>query len=242
MQYKRDDMKRDTIKVGEIRGNLKILAISQYRPRKYEVKCLRCGKVFISYSQPITQHPEGCFECREKDLKESVIDKYSKYNGGIFGNLKISGFDGVRNRLRMAKCLCLNCGCQASVPYTKLIKGVVKMCFSCAKKNLDKGHTEISDLSKGGSNLLAITRSTLNKNNTSGYTGVSLMKSGKYRAYINFQRKQFHLGSFDTPEDAAAAYRDAKEKIKTDFIDWYKKAYPDLWDKYKDKVERRQEK
>ena len=233
-------MKRDMIKVGKVRGNLKILAISQYKPRKYEVKCLRCGKVFIAYPQAITQHSEGCFECREKDLKESVIDKYSKYNGGIFGNLKILGFDGVRNRLRMAKCLCLNCGRETSVPYTKLMRGVVKICFTCAKKNLDKGHTEISDLSKGGSNLLAITRSTLNKNSTSGFTGVSLMKNGKYRAYIYFQRKQFHLGSFDTKEDAAAAYRNAKEKIKIDFIDWYKATYPDLWKKYKDSIKKRQ--
>ena len=233
-------MKRDMIKVGEVRGNLKILAISQYKPRKYEVKCLRCGKVFIAYPQAITQHSEGCFECREKDLKESVIDKYSKYNGGIFGNLKILGFDGVRNRLRMAKCLCLNCGRETSVPYTKLMRGVVKICFTCAKKNLDKGHTEISDLSKGGSNLLAITRSTLNKNSTSGFTGVSLMKNGKYRAYIYFQRKQFHLGSFDTKEDAAVAYRNAKEKIKIDFIDWYKATYPDLWKKYKDSIKKRQ--
>lgn len=233
-------MKRDMIKVGEVRGNLKILAISQYKPRKYEVKCLRCGKVFIAYPQAITQHSEGCFECREKDLKESVIDKYSKYNGKIFGNLKILGFDGVRNRLRMARCLCLNCGRETSVPYTKLMRGVVKICFTCAKKNLDKGHTEISDLSKGGSNLLAITRSTLNKNSTSGFTGVSLMKNGKYRAYIYFQRKQFHLGSFDTKEDAAVAYRNAKEKIKIDFIDWYKATYPDLWKKYKDSIKKRQ--
>lgn len=233
-------MKRDMIKVGEVRGNLKILAISQYKPRKYEVKCLQCGKVFIAYPQVITQHSEGCFECREKDLKESVIDKYSKYNGKIFGNLKILGFDGVRNRLRMARCLCLNCGRETSVPYTKLMRGVVKICFTCAKKNLDKGHTEISDLSKGGSNLLAITRSTLNKNSTSGFTGVSLMKNGKYRAYIYFQRKQFHLGSFDTKEDAAAAYQNAKDKIKIDFIDWYKATYPDLWDKYKDSIKKRQ--
>ena len=120
------------------------------------------------------------------------------------------------------------------------MRGVVKICFTCAKKNLDKGHTEISDLSKGGSNLLAITRSTLNKNSTSGFTGVSLMKNGKYRAYIYFQRKQFHLGSFDTKEDAAAAYRNAKEKIKIDFIDWYKATYPDLWKKYKDSIKKRQ--
>ena len=234
-------MKRDTIKTGEIRGSLKVLSVRQYKPRKYEVKCLRCGKVFIAYPQAITQHSEGCFECREKDLKESIIDTYSKYNGEIFGKLKVLSFDGVRNKLRMAKCLCLNCGCETSVPYTKLIKGIVKTCFSCAKKNLDKGRAEILDLSKGGSSLLSITSDTIKKNNTSGYTGVSKLKSGKYRAYIYFQRKQFHLGSFDTKEDAAAAYRNAKDKIKIDFIDWYKATYPDLWDKYKESIKKRQE-
>lgn len=233
-------MKRDTIKTGEIRGSLKVLSVRQYKPRKYEVKCLRCGKVFIANPQTITQHSSGCFECREKDLKESTINEYKQYNGKTFGNLKVLSFDGVRNKLRMAKCLCLNCGCETSVPYTKLIKGIVKTCFSCAKKNLDKGRAEILDLSKGGSSLLSITSDTIKKNNTSGYTGVSKLKSGKYRAYINFQRKQFHLGSFDTKEDAAAAYRNAKDKIKIDFIDWYKATYPDLWDKYKESIKKRQ--
>ena len=97
-------------------------------------------------------------------------------------------------------------------------------------------------MSKGGSSLLSVTSDTIKKNNTSGYTGVSQLKSGKYRAYINFQRIQFHLGTFDTAENAAIAYKDAKEKIKEKFIDWYKENYPDLWDRYKDKVERRQEK
>ena len=102
--------------------------------------------------------------------------------------------------------------------------------------------TEVLDLSKNGSNLLAITRSALNKNSTSGYTGVSQLKSGKYRAYVNFQRKQFHLGIFDTPQAASDAYQEAKKKIREDFIKWYKDTYPDLWDKYKDKIEGKQEK
>nr|DAM81587.1 MAG TPA: AP2 domain protein [Caudoviricetes sp.] len=235
-------MKRDVIKAGEIRGSLKVMSMKQYKPRKYEVKCLRCGKVFMAYPQTITQHSEGCFECREKDLKESTINEYKKYNGEIFGSLKVIGFDGVRNRLRMARCLCLNCDRETSVPYTKLIRGVVKICSACVKKNLEKGIVEVTDLSKGGSNLLAITSDMIKKNNTSGYTGVSQLKSGKYRAYINFQRKQFHLGIFDSPQAASAAYQEAKKKIRKDFIKWYKDTYPDLWDKYKDKVERRQEK
>lgn len=39
-------------------------------------------------------------------------------------------------------------------------------------------------------------------NNTSGKTGVNLMKTGKYRAYIVKDKKQIHIGVFDTFEQA----------------------------------------
>jgi hypothetical protein len=45
------------------------------------------------------------------------------------------------------------------------------------------------------------------KNNTSGYKGVAkVRKSPKFRAYICVNRKQIHLGMFDTPEEAHSAY------------------------------------
>ena len=80
-----------------------------------------------------------------------------------------------------------------------------------------------------------------NSNNTSGYTGVSKLKSGRYRANIKFKCKQYHLGVFDTPEEASAAYKAAKKKLYDGFVDWYKENYPDLWDKYKESIIKRQE-
>jgi hypothetical protein len=51
-------------------------------------------------------------------------------------------------------------------------------------------------------------------NNTSGYPGVSWYKrSKKWRAKITVSGKQMHLGLFDTPEAANAAYMAAKEKL-----------------------------
>ena len=47
------------------------------------------------------------------------------------------------------------------------------------------------------------------KNNTSGFKGVSVMKNGRFRAYISVDRRQVHLGIFDTAEDAFAAYMHA---------------------------------
>lgn len=53
---------------------------------------------------------------------------------------------------------------------------------------------------------------SINTNNTSGYLGVSFMKSrGKYRATITKNRKSIHLGLFNTAEEAHQARLDANE-------------------------------
>lgn len=58
---------------------------------------------------------------------------------------------------------------------------------------------------------------SLSKNNTSGVNGVSMMKNGKYRAYINENYKQIHLGSFDTLEEAKSARKKASIQLYGDF-------------------------
>lgn len=54
-------------------------------------------------------------------------------------------------------------------------------------------------------------RRNANKNNTTGYRGVSLRKkSGRYQAYISSSEGiRIHLGFFSTAEDAALAYNEA---------------------------------
>lgn len=49
--------------------------------------------------------------------------------------------------------------------------------------------------------------SAMRSDNTSGYKGVAYFPRDKnYRAYINKNGKQFHIGYFDLPETAALAY------------------------------------
>lgn len=58
----------------------------------------------------------------------------------------------------------------------------------------------------------------LNSSNTSGYVGVSYMKSrGKYRAYITVNSKQISLGLYDTPEEAYQARLEAEQKYFGEF-------------------------
>lgn len=55
-----------------------------------------------------------------------------------------------------------------------------------------------------------------NENNTTGYNGVYLSSSGRYRARIKINGKLIGLGTFDTVELAAAARKSANEKYNFD--------------------------
>jgi hypothetical protein len=55
-------------------------------------------------------------------------------------------------------------------------------------------------------------------NNKTGYRGVRLRSDGKkYDAQIGLNGKRYHLGSFDTPEEAAEAYRAAALRMHHGF-------------------------
>jgi hypothetical protein len=57
---------------------------------------------------------------------------------------------------------------------------------------------------------------SMNRKNTSGFTGVSWTKSrNRYRATITHNKKQYHLGFFLNAEDASKAYKKAAKEIFT---------------------------
>lgn len=58
---------------------------------------------------------------------------------------------------------------------------------------------------------------SLAKNNSSGFKGVSRAARGKWRARITVGRKERFIGLYDTPEAAAAAYDAAAERLHGEF-------------------------
>ena len=57
--------------------------------------------------------------------------------------------------------------------------------------------------------------------NTSGFKGVSFHKSAmKWRATICLAGKSKHIGAFDTPEAASAAYIEAAKRLHGEFANW----------------------
>ena len=57
----------------------------------------------------------------------------------------------------------------------------------------------------------------IKKNATSKYRGVRKARENKFQAYIQFQGKFIHLGTFENEEDAARAYDEAAKKYYGEF-------------------------
>lgn len=76
------------------------------------------------------------------------------------------------------------------------------------KKDNTRENLRVTDKSVNGLN-----RHKVNANSTTGVTGVSELRNGRYRAYIANGGKQTHLGVFDTVKQAHEAYLTAREKL-----------------------------
>ena len=63
--------------------------------------------------------------------------------------------------------------------------------------------------------VLRTPNSRRRRDNTSGFTGATRRTDGKkWVASLRFRGRSLHLGSFDTPEDAARAYQEAFKALR----------------------------
>lgn len=108
------------------------------------------------------------------------------------------------------RCRCNACGKEKELPTNQLIKGVQVSCGCRRKEQLQKTNGYI-----GGTCLKNVFSEKVNRNNTSGYKGVFL-KRGKWTAQIQYKKKMYYLGSYDSLEDAVSARREAEAWVRED--------------------------
>lgn len=237
--------RRRMVKIGNTYGDIRVDSFSERSYRSYKCYCKRCGGIFDADGQKVFKYSEiGCPYCRKEAGEEKREEEYKKSIGDIFGSLKIIGYAGKKKISKNSKylspfmlCECLQCGNMSEIPLSRLKSGQAKVCSNCQKMFLKKGH-EISKMaSVGGTKVISIDgRRKVNKNSATGITGVSYNpKQGKYRAYINFRRKQYYLGLYDKIEDAVMARKGAEKEIYGDFLKWYAETHPEEWEKLKRK-------
>lgn len=188
---------------------------------RYLVQC-ECGEKFEAIVQALPYFSKhGCKKCSAMDRARKKVEPYI---GKTYGALEILKFDESRGTHNTCVvCRCKKCGRLTSDKLMAVVNGNRKYCRKCGTAILEMGREQGKENSVCGTRIDRIQcNKNPNKNSTTGINGVSMARNGRYRAYINFQRKQYHLGEYDKIEDAAAARKIAEQKIYGDFLKWYK--------------------
>lgn len=237
-------MRKKNIIIGETYGYIKVLSLTDRSYRTYNCRCLKCGAISTLNGSAVYSFAEtGCAQCRRA---APMNKKAIKYIGHRFGHLLVKEYAGLkinqtpRKSYRYPSMICeCDCGFIGEYPLKRLLDGGACSCKGCSEKNLESGRIFLRETAANGTVPISLsTQRKINKNNASGVRGVSYLKStGKYRAYINFRRKQYHLGCYDKLEDATEARKLAEKKIYGNFFDWYQTEYPEQWDKIKDRIQ-----
>lgn len=218
------------INLGDIYGQIEVLEILSNKPRKYICKCLKCDQNVILLSSKVTKQ-NVCGSC----IKYAKIHMYDDLIGQTIGSIKVmrlSDNKGPKNRT-LAVCLCPVCNQEFETPIARVKISNMQSCVKCSRNtNLPAGKSIHTELQIDGTSIDGIMRKNINKNSSTGIRGVSKFKNGSYRAYIMFKRKYYHLGLYQTLEDAAHARKLAEQKIYGDFLDWYKDTFPDKYARY----------
>lgn len=160
----------------------------------------------------------------ERNLKNLKKRSDERILGRRFGRLTaIERVDEPGSARYICKC---DCGNEVTVKATLLLTGRTKSCgcyksenaFQLMESIKEKGFRAIESQRYDGTVISSLNQK-INKNNKTGYKGVSKMKDGRYRAYIFLRRKQKHLGVFDTAEEANEARKKAEEELFQPIID-----------------------
>lgn len=107
------------------------------------------------------------------------------------------------------RCRC-DCGKEIEASYNTLMYSNLKSC-GCRKKEHDQALAGYQKRVDGTSiNMLQSTK--IPRNNTTGVKGVYFYR-GRYIAKIVIQGRQYHLGAYETLEEAAAVRRKAEEAV-----------------------------
>lgn len=215
---------------GQKFGRLTVLEKTEQRKQGsvvWKCKC-ECGNITYVCANKLKQgHSTSCGCYARKKLIER--NKPKDLTSMKFGKLTALETTNKRDSTFVVwKCKC-DCGNITYVNSNNLQRGTTKSCgclnsYNASKnapKNLEKFKNENY---VDGTRLDIINSTSINKNNKSGYKGVSLRKKdNKYIARIEFQGKRYFLGSYDTKEDAAKARKEAEKKLYTDFLEVHKK-------------------
>lgn len=215
-------------------GNIEVLEKTEmhYKNRSILWKCLchDCGNIVYKHfgvlknssSCGCTRHEKSRKYNKFEDLGNGVSKLYDSNGNYSLIDTKVVSlisdfywFQSHEYFISVTGRKHLSCYRLHSFIYSKVFGDIPKG-FEVDHINRIKFDNRIDNLRLANRSENIINRNLTSKN-TSGYTGVSKRKDGRFRAYISVNRKQIHLGLFDTAKQAYKVRLKAEKKYYGEF-------------------------
>lgn len=192
---------------GKVFGNLTVLRVAptqkNYGGVLWSCRCT-CGKEVDVPATLLIQGRRTHCGCQAAFYSIDIRGKKFRSITALYPTEQRTSKGGV-----IWYCRC-DCGKEFTASYNDLVYSSLQSC-GCQKKLHDAAlKTFLTHIC--GTSVDIIRSKKTPANNTSGIRGVYWMK-GKWSAKIVFQKKQYHLGSFDSIDDAVSARKEAESLL-----------------------------
>lgn len=201
--------------IGKKFGKLTVLAKTDERYSDgsilYECLC-NCGNTIKTTSSRLKSgHIQSC-GCEHYQVDDLT--------GKRFNHLTVMSLSHSGGSKVYWNCLC-DCGKNVIVRGDRLKNGNTTSCGCVTQETLVVGRTKLKKAFVDGTSVSQISPDRkLNSNNKTGVKGVCWSSvRHKYRAQITFKGKVYHLGFYESLDDAAKARKQAEENLFGEFID-----------------------
>ncbi|MBQ0037233.1 MAG: transcriptional regulator [Clostridiales bacterium] len=202
---------------GKVFGDLTVIEKSSTHEKnggiRWKCRCICGEECDISATLLVMGRKTNCGCKNEKHYAASdIAGKRFRKLVALFPTDKRTGKGSV-----VWHCKC-DCGNEVDISYNELMYSNIQSC-GCAKREHDRKLASFLTHIEGTS-IEAIRSKKIPTDNTTGYRGVYNIH-GKYLAKIVFQKKQYHLGKYDSIEDAVKARKEAEAVLFDSFADYY---------------------
>lgn len=217
--------------IGKTVGNFQILdRRNENGIAKALAKCKFCGTEKWMEASPIlsgTYKSCGCTRVDSWNRYEEMVGK--KYDRLMIRKLTKADVHG--KRVMAFECEC-DCG---NVVYVEPVRiGAVKSC-GCLLKEVSaaRAKASVEKMFFEGTNPHSF-NAKMPSTNTSGCKGVAWNKNtGRWRAFISFQKHKYFLGEYSEFQDAVVARKKAENELFGDFLAWLEKEHPERYARIK---------
>lgn len=178
-----------------------------------------CGGEILAEPYKIRNHVISSCGCVRTERKVKDL------TGQHFGRLTaLERLDKKRGSSFLWRCRC-DCGGMVETSANSLLSGNTRSC-GCLRveaiKRTNARYGSVADRMRlvDGTCVDRIERSRLQKNNTSGCTGVQA-RGDKWIAVLTFKKEVHYLGIFETQQEAIEARKEAEKRFFGEFLEQY---------------------